>query len=149
VSFFETACFHEQLEIFQLLCAKYGEPKCSDIIDSALRGGNVVILKYIKSRGVDMSDFGMFVHACTDYVPSVSTLEYLVSEGAGVKHHLIAYIAKRGACVAKVRDYLLARIDDKSEVPRCEKSDAEIREICNRFLDRIDSGEFDGVRLKH
>jgi hypothetical protein len=145
VSFFKTACAHGQFEIFQLLRAKYGEPKCSDIIDCAIRGGNVDILKYFKSRGVDMSDFGMFVHACTDYVPSVSTLEYLVSGGADVKHPLIAYIAKRGACVENVREYLLARIDDKSEVPRCEKSDAEIREICNRFLDRIDAGEFDGV----
>jgi hypothetical protein len=145
VSFFKTACFHGQFEIFQLLCDKYGEPKCSNIIFDALRGGNVDILKYLKTRGVDMSDFEMFVYACTDYGSNVETLKYLVSEGADVTHPLVEYIAKRYVRGdEEVRAYLLAHIDDKSEVPRCEKSDAEIREIRNRFLDRIDAGEMDG-----
>jgi hypothetical protein len=60
VGFFRVACAYGQFKIFQLLCDKYGEPKCSEIINSALRGGNVDILNYIKSRGVDMTDFGMF-----------------------------------------------------------------------------------------
>jgi hypothetical protein len=140
VNFFREACSRGQIEIFQLLCDKYGEPKCSDIIDSALRGGNVDILKYIKSRGVDMSDFGMFVHACT-YSP-LQTVEYLVSAGADVKHPLIASIAKRYAINEEVYEYLLTQIDDRSEVP--ERLDAEIVKIRKTFFKRIDTGEFDG-----
>jgi hypothetical protein len=140
VGFFRVACSRGQFEIFELLRAKYGEPKCSDIIFNALRGGNVNIVKYIKSRGVDMTDFGMFVYACT-YAP-LQTVEYLVSEGANVKHPLIAYIAKRYAIVKEAREYLLALIDDRSEVP--ERLDAEIDKIRNTFFKRIDTGEFDG-----
>jgi hypothetical protein len=141
VNFFSLACSQGQFEIFQLLCTKYGEPPCSDIIESALDGGNVDILNYIKSRGVDMSDFGMFVFACT-YAP-LQTVEYLVSEGADVKHPLIAYIAK--IYVRKeVREYLLAQIDDKSKVRGCEKLQREFYEIRNTFINRIRAGEFDG-----
>jgi hypothetical protein len=138
VSFFQMACFNGQFEIFQLLCDKYGEPKCSDIILTALRGGNVNILKYIKSRGIDMSDFGMFVYACafSTLRSNANAIKYLVSEGADVKHPLIAYFAKRYAC-GEVREYLLTHIDDKSEVSRCDKLEDEIEEIRNIFLDRI------------
>jgi hypothetical protein len=139
-SFFQMACSCGQFEIFQLLCDKYGEPKCSDIIESALRGGNVNILNYIKSRGVDMMDFEMFVHACMSFFPS-QTIKYLVSAGADVKHPLIVYIAKRYA-IDEVYEYLLTQIDDKSEVP--ERLDAEIVKIRNTFFKRIDTGEFDG-----
>jgi hypothetical protein len=139
-SFFQTACSQGQFEIFELLRAKYGGPKCSDIILNALRGRNVNILKYIKSGGVDMTDFGMFVYACT-YAP-LQTVEYLVSEGADVNHPLIAYIAKRQAS-KEVREYLLTQIDDKSEVRVCEKLQREISEIRTTFLKRIDTGEFD------
>jgi hypothetical protein len=142
VGFFQTASVNGQFEIFQLLCDKYGEPKCSEIINSALRGGNVDILKYLKSRGVDMSDFGMFVYVCTNYDPSnVQTIEYLVSEGADVKHPLIAYIAKRHAC-KEACEYILTQIDDKSDVPICEKLDREISEIRTTFRERIYAGEF-------
>jgi hypothetical protein len=140
-SFFQTACLHGRSEIFQLLCAKYGEPNCRDIIASALRGGDAIILNYIKSRGVDMSDFGMFVFACT-YAP-LQTVEYLVYEGADVKHPLFAYIAKRHV-YKEVREYLLTQIDDKSEVPRCERLDDEIVQIRKTFHKRINAGEFDG-----
>jgi hypothetical protein len=140
-SFFQRACSHGRSEIFQLLCAKYGEPKCRDIIETALCGGDVDILNYIKSRGVDMSDFGMFVFACT-YAPP-QTVEYLVSEGADVKHPLIAYIAKRHA-YKEVHEYLLTQIDDKSEVQWCEKSEGEIYEIRTTFHKRIEAGEMDG-----
>jgi hypothetical protein len=142
VLFFKTACASGQFEIFQLLRAKYGEPPCRYIIESALDGGNVDILNYIKSRGVDMSDFEMFVYACT-YAP-LQTVEYLVSEGADVKHPLIAYFAKKHAFNTKVREFLLAQIDDKSEVHLCEKSEGEIGAICYIFLERIKAGEFDG-----
>jgi hypothetical protein len=141
VSFFQAACASGQSEIFRLLCAKYGEPKCSDIIFDALCGGNADILKYLKSRGVDMSDFGMFVHACMSFCPS-QTIEYLVSEGADVKHPLIAYIAKRYAINEEVYEYLLTQIDDRSEVP--ERLDAEIVKIRKTFFKMIDTGEFDG-----
>jgi hypothetical protein len=148
VSIFKWACEHGQFEIFQLLCAKYGEPKCSDIILDALRGGNVKILGYIKSRGVDMSDFGMFVYACTNYVPIVETVKYLISEGADVKHPLIAYIAKRYAYTRKgVREYLLTQIDVKSEVPWCLGFEEEILEIRTDFHKRMGSGEFDRVSI--
>jgi hypothetical protein len=143
VSFFKMACSHGHFEIFQLLRAKYGEPKCSDIILDALRGGNVDILKYLKSRGVDMSDSEMFVYACTSYASNASILEYLVSEGADVKHPLIAYIAKRHAH-KKVREYLLTQIDDKSEVPEFGDLEGEIYEICKTFFKRNVTGEFDG-----
>jgi hypothetical protein len=143
VSFFRVACAHGQFEIFQLFCDKYGEPNCSDIIIDALRGGNVKILNYLKSRDVDMSDFEMFVYACTYYPSSVETVEYLVSEGADVKHPLIAYIAKKHA-YNEVREYLLSQIDDKSEVQWCEKSDGEIYEIRTTFYKRIEAGEMDG-----
>jgi hypothetical protein len=143
VSFFKMASVNGQFEIFQLLCDKYGEPKCSDIIPAALDGGNVNILKYIKSRGIDMSDFEMFVYACTYYVYNVEMIKYLVSEGADVKHPLIAYITKNYAC-GEVRKYLLTQIDDKSEVPEYEKSEAKLGEICDTFRKRINAGEFDG-----
>jgi hypothetical protein len=145
VDFFQTACFHGQFEIFQLLRTQYGEPKCSDIILDALRGGNTDILKYLKSRGVDMTDFGMFVYACTNYVPNIETVKYLVSADADVKHPLIAYIAKRYAR-NEVGEYLLTQIDDKSEVPWCERLDDEIDEIRTTFCKRIEAGEleFDG-----
>jgi hypothetical protein len=142
-SFFEAACSYGQFEIFQLLCDKYGEPKCSDIILDALRGGNVDILKYIKSRDVDMTDFEMFVYACTNYYSPPQTVEYLVSEGADIKHPLVAYIAKKHA-YNKVREYLLSQIDGKSKVQWCEKSDGEIYEIRTNFRKRIEAGEFDG-----
>jgi hypothetical protein len=142
-SFFKNACASGQLEIFQLLCAKYGEPMCSDIIAHALCGGNVDILKYIKSRGVDMTDFGIFVYACTNYYSPVETVEYLVSEGADVKHPLIAFIAKRDSR-KEVREYLLSQFDGKSEVQWCEKLNREIYEICTNFCKRIEAGEFDG-----
>jgi hypothetical protein len=141
VNFFKAACEYDQFEIFQLLCAKYGEPKCSDIIESALRGGNVNILNYLKARGVDMSDFGMFVSACTDYASNVETVKYLVSEGADVKHPLIAYIARRYA--DEVCEYLLTQIDDKSIVPECNELDKKINEIRDTFYKRINAGEFD------
>jgi hypothetical protein len=138
VSFFRVACSRGQFEIFELLCDKYGEPKCSDIVVSALNGGNVNILNYLKIRGVDMTDFEMFVYACTDYASNVETVKYLVSEGADVKHPLIAYIAKRNACNDDdVCEYLLTQIDEGSEVPRCEEIEAKIGEICNIFNDRI------------
>jgi hypothetical protein len=143
VRFFQMACFNGQFEIFQLLCAKYGEPKCSDIILEALHGGNVNILKYIKSRGVDMSDFEMFVYACTNCFPAVETVKYLVSAGANVKHPLIAYIAKIYAH-KKVREYLLTQIDDKSKVSKCEVLEREINEIRNTFFNRTEAGEFEG-----
>jgi hypothetical protein len=150
VSFFKTACRNGQFEIFQLLCAKYGEPKCSDIIFDALRGGNVKILYYIKTRGVDMSDFELFVYACNDYESNVETVKYLVSEGANVNHPLIAYIVKRRACDDDdndvdddVREYLLDYIDYKSEVPGCETLEDEIDEICDTFYNRVEAGEFD------
>jgi hypothetical protein len=143
VSFYRVACFNGQFESFQLLRAKYGEPKCSDIILAALDGGNVDILKYIKSRDVDMSDFEMFVYACTNYDSSVETVEYLVSEGADVKHPMIAYIAKKHA-FNEVGEYLLTQIDDKSEVNCCDKLEEEIAEIRENFLIRIKAGEFDG-----
>jgi hypothetical protein len=141
VSFFRVASVNGQFEIFQLLCDKYGKPPCSDIILTALCGGNVDILKYLKSRGVDISDFEMFVYACT-YAP-LQTVEYLVSEGADVNHPLVAYIAKRQAS-KEVREYLLSQIDDKSEVQWCEKSEGEIYEICITFYKRINAGEIDG-----
>jgi hypothetical protein len=143
-SFIRVACFHGQFEIFQLLRAKYGEPKCSDIILDALHGRNANILNYIKSRGVDMSDLGMFVYTCTNYYSySIETIEYLVSEGADVKHPLIAYIAKKHGHKV-VREYLLTHIDDESEVHCRDKSENEIHEIRNTFLIRIEAGEFDG-----
>jgi hypothetical protein len=142
VHFFEAACESGQFEIFQLLCAKYGEPKCSDIIFDTLCGGNVNILNYLKSRGVDMADFGMFVYACTDHNSSVETVKYLVSEGADVKHPLIAYIAKRDAN-EEVRKFLLDQIDDKSEVPECEVLEREINEIYDNFYEMIEAGEFE------
>jgi hypothetical protein len=140
--FFDVACVNGQFEIFQLLHAKYGEPKCSDIIESALCGGNVDILKYLKSRGVDMSDFEMFVFACTN-CEHLQAIKYLVSEGADVKHPLIAYIAKKYAG-KEAREYLLSQIDDRSEVPKCEDLDGEINEILTTFDKRIEAGEFDG-----
>jgi hypothetical protein len=143
VNFFRVACSRGKFEIFELLCDKYGEPKYSDIIFSALEGRNVNILKYLKSRDVDMMDFGMFVYACTNYASNTNTLKYLVSEGADVKHPLIAYIAKRRAC-DDVREYLLDHIDDNSEVPMCETLEDEIDEICDTFRKRIKAGEFDG-----
>jgi hypothetical protein len=143
VRFFEAACESGQFEIFQLLRAKYGEPKCSDIIYEALEGGDVKILEHLKSRGVDMTDFGMFVYACTDYDYSVETVKYLVSEGADVNHPLIAYIASRYAR-EEVRKFLLDQIEDKSEVPRCKRIEREIEEICDIFYKRIEAGEFDG-----
>jgi hypothetical protein len=144
VGFFQTACEYGQFEIFQLLCARYGEPKCSDIIYEALCGGNTDILKYLKSRGVDMSDFGMFVFVCTKYFPTVETVKYLVSAGADVKHPLIAYIAKKYLREEVARECLLTQIDDKSEVPWCERLDDEIDEIRSTFCKRIEAGEFDG-----
>jgi hypothetical protein len=143
-SFFKRACFHGQFEILELLCAKYGEPKCSDIIPFALDGGNVNVLKYLRSRGVDMSDFGMFVYVCTDYASNTNTLKYLVSAGADVKHPLIACIMRKYALRMEVYKYLLTQIDDKSEGPVCKGLDAEIVEIRNTFLERINAGEFDG-----
>jgi hypothetical protein len=155
--FFKTACEDSQFEIFQLLCAKYGDPKCSDIIIGALWGGSADILNYLKSRGIDMSDFGMFVHACV-HAP-LQTVKYLVSEGADIKHPLIVYIAKRHACDdddddgdgdgdddddAAVRKYLLAHIDDKSEVSWCKELDRKINKIRKKFLKRIEAGELDG-----
>jgi hypothetical protein len=140
VSYFQAACERGQFEIFQLLRAKYGEPKCSDIIDDALCGGNVEILNYIKSRGVDMSDFGLFVYACMDD-SNVKTIEYLVSEGADVKHPLIAFLA-RGYTRKEVREYLLAQIENKSEVPWCEGLEREINEISKSFSKRIYEGDF-------
>jgi hypothetical protein len=144
VSFFRVACFLGQFEIFELLRDKCGEPKCSDIILAALRGGNVNILKYIKSRGVKMSDFGIFVSVCTYYGSNVETVEYLVSEGSDTKHPLIAYIAKGYAC-KEVCEYLLTQIDDKSEVPKCGDLEGEINEILSTFYKRIGTGEFDRV----
>jgi hypothetical protein len=144
VSFFRMACGNGQFEIFQLLCDKYGDPRCSDIILEALRGGNTDILKYINSRGVDMSDFEIFVSVCTDYGSNVETLKYLVSEGADVKHPLIAYLAKTRAR-ADTRRYLLNHhIEDKSNVPVCEKLEKEIHEIRTNLIKRIEAGEFDG-----
>jgi hypothetical protein len=143
VKFFEEACWSGQLEIFELLRAKYGEPKCSDIIRDALRGGNVKILNYLKIRGVVMSDFEMFVYACTNYYASnVETVKYLVSEGADVKHPLIAYIMKIYA-LEEVHNFLLNHIDDKSEVPECQKLEGEIIRIFDSFKKRIEAGEFD------
>jgi hypothetical protein len=142
VRFFETACEYGQFEIFQLLCTKYGEPKCSDIIFSALEGGNVNILKYLKSRGVDMADFGMFVYACTEFESNVETVRYLVSEGTNVKHPLIAYIAKRYAS-EEVRRILLDQIDDKSEVPECEVLEREINEFRGIFIKMFEAGKFE------
>jgi hypothetical protein len=142
-SFFGTACEYGQFEIFQLLRARYGDPKYNEITCPALLGGNLDILNYIKSRGVDMSDFGMFVCACTNYRSHVETVKHLVSEGADVKHPLIAYIAKRYAR-GSVREYLLALIDDKSEVPWSEDLEYEISEIRTTFFNRIRAGEFDG-----
>jgi hypothetical protein len=144
VSFFRVACSRGKFEIFELLCDKYGEPKSSDIIESALHGGNVDILKYLKSRDVDMSDFGMFVYACTHYTSNTNTLKYLVSAGADVTHPLIAYVAKSYAIVKEVPEYLLTQIDDKSEVQWCEDLDREIDEILTTFFNRIRVGEFDG-----
>jgi hypothetical protein len=144
VRFFQTACSCGQFEIFELLRAKYGEPKCNEIIIDALRGGNVDILKYLKSRGVVMSDFGMFVYACTICTASnTNTVEYLVSEGADVKHPLIAYIATSHAH-KEVREYLLAQIEDKSEDHWCEEFDREFYEIRNKFINRIRAGEMEG-----
>jgi hypothetical protein len=140
--FFKIACERGQFEIFQLLCDKYGEPNCSDIILDALRGGNTDILKYLKSRGVDMSDFGMFVYACTNYA-HLQTVKYLVSEGADVKHPLFAYIAKRYSR-NEVGEYLLTQIDDKSEVPWCNDLDREFIEICSKFFEKNGAGEMDG-----
>jgi hypothetical protein len=142
-SFFRSASECGQFEIFQLLRTWYGEPKCSRIIPAALDGGNVNILDYIKSRGVDMSDFEMFVYACTNYVSSIETVKYLISAGADVKHPLIAYIAKRYA-TDEVREYLLTQIDDKSEVPWCERLDDEFGQIRSTFCKRIEADEFDG-----
>jgi hypothetical protein len=143
VRFFQTACSRGHFEIFELLCAKYGEPKCSEIIIDALRGGNVDILKYLKSKCVVMTDFGMFVYACTNYTASnTNTVEYLVSEGADVKHPLIAYIAKRHA-LWEVCEYLLTQIDDKWNVPKCEEFDREMSEFRTKFIKRIRAGEFD------
>jgi hypothetical protein len=132
-SFIQTACKYGQFEIFELLRAKYGDPKCSDITLSALRGGNVNILNYIKSRGVDMSDFQIFVYACVLDAP-LQTVEYLVSEGADVKQPLIAYIAKKGYAINEVREYLLTHIDDKLEVPECEEFERGIEEIRDIFF---------------
>jgi hypothetical protein len=137
-SFFQTASVNGQFEIFELLRAKYGDPKCSDITLNALRGGNVNILKYIKSGGLDMTDFGMFVYACT-YSP-LQTVEYLVSEGADVKHPLIAYIAKKHA-YEEVRKFLLDHFEDKSEVPRCGFLEREITNNRIAFIRKIE-GEF-------
>jgi hypothetical protein len=144
VHFFEAACESRQFEIFQLLCAKYGEPKCSDIILVALGSGNVNILKYLKSRGVDMADFGMLLYACTEFESNVETVKYLVSEGANVKHPLIAYIAKIYA-LNEVREFLLDQIDDKSEVPECKELEREINEICDNFIDMIKSDKFENI----
>jgi hypothetical protein len=144
VSFYRVACNRGQFEIFELLRAKYGDPKCSDIIVSALFGGNVDILKYLKSRGVDMTDFEMFVYTCTNCA-HLQTIKYLVSAGANVKHPLIVYIAKIYALHKEVREYLLTQIDDKSEVPECERLDDEIVNIRNTFYKRIGTGEFDRV----
>jgi hypothetical protein len=143
VYFFKAACEYGHFEIFRLLCANYGEPKCSDIILTTLHGGNVNILNYLKSRGVDMTDFGMFVYACTNRAYNLETVKYLVSGGADVKHPLIAYITKRHAH-KKVREYLLTQIDDKSEVYWCADLDDEIVQISNTFFKRINAGEFDG-----
>jgi hypothetical protein len=141
--FFKTACKYGNFEIFQLLRAKYGEPKCGEIILNTLEGGNVNILKYLKSRGVDMAYFGMFVYACT-YAP-LQTVEYLVSEGADVKHPLIVYIAKYECNDDDdVREYLLTQIDDKSEVRGCKKLRREFSEIHTTFQKRVEAGEFDG-----
>jgi hypothetical protein len=139
VKFFEMACVNGRFEIFQFLRAKYGEPDLhSCIIPSAVFGDDRDILDYIKSRGVDMSDFGMFVYACA--FPSsrsnTNAVKYLVSEGADVKHPLIAYIAKRYAR-GEVREFLLAQIDDKSEVRVCEKLQREIVNIRNTFFKRF------------
>jgi hypothetical protein len=124
VIFFKTACAYGQFEIFQLLCAN------------------------IRSRGVDMSDFGMFVHACSfpGLRSNANAVEYLVSEGADVKHPLIAYIANSHGDeeAREVREYLLFQIDDKSKVPMCEDLENEISEICYTFRKRIEAGEFDG-----
>jgi hypothetical protein len=137
VSFLRVACSRGQFEIFELLCDKYGEPKCGDIVISALCGGNVKILNYLKIRGVDMTDFEMFVYVCTYYLFPVETVKYLVSAGAYVTHPLVEYIAKRNACNDDVCEYLLTQIDERSEVPRCEELEAKIGEICNIFNDRI------------
>jgi hypothetical protein len=142
VGFFKLASVNGQFEIFQLLRAKYGEPKCSDIITPALRGGNVDILNYIKSRGVDMSDLGMFVYACT-HAYNTDMLKYLVSEGADVKHPLVAYIAKRHA-YDEVREYLVAEIDDKSNVLDVKVYEEQRTILLRAFQDRLNAGEFEG-----
>jgi hypothetical protein len=142
VDFFKSACESGQFEIFQLLCTKYGEPKCSDIIFSAFEVGNVKILNYLKSRGIDMADFGMLVYACRDYDSNVETVKYLVSKGADVRHPLIAYIAKMYAS-EEVREYLVDHFDDKSEVPECEELEREIDEIFENFIKMIEEGKFE------
>jgi hypothetical protein len=90
-----------------------------------------------------MSDFGLFVSACKISASNTNTVKYLVSEGADVKHPVIAYIAKIYAC-EKVREYLLTQIDDNSEDYWCEELEDEIHEIRNTFFNRIRAGEFDG-----
>jgi hypothetical protein len=146
VKFFKEACWSGQFKIYQLLCTKYGEPKCSDIILSALDGGNVNILNYLKSRGVDMTDLGMFVYTCRVLPPPVEAVKYLVSQGANVNHPLIAYIVKRyedEIPYKEVRKFLLDHIDDKSEVPKCEVLEREIDEIFKKFIKMIKAGEFE------
>jgi hypothetical protein len=144
VKFFEMACVNGRFEIFQFFRAKYGEPDLhSCIIPNAVFGDDRDILDYIKSRGVDMSDFGMLVYACAVSTPrsNANAVKYLVSEGANVNHPLIAYIAKRYSR-GEVREYLLAQIDDKSEVSRCDKLEDEIEEICNIFFEKNGAGRF-------
>jgi hypothetical protein len=141
-SFYQAACSRGNDEIFHLLRKKYGEPRCGDIIVNAIMGGSPGILNYIKSRGVDMSDFGMFVFACAHYA-SLQTVKYLISKGADAKHPLIAYIAKTRARVDTRRYLLNHHIEDKSNVPVCKELENQIRENCNSFFKRFDADELD------
>jgi hypothetical protein len=139
--FFQLACEYSRNEIFQILCKKYGEPKCSEIIPAALRGGDTGILDHIKSRGVSMADAGLLVYVLSRPEAKLKTIEYLVSNGANLKRPFIAYLAGRAS--DEVRVHLNINLVIKTDVSSCGEYEREVIDILDDLSARLRAGVFD------